>query len=157
MEEIEQDDEEADNLLGRPSSLFGVPGFGFGHEYVERSSGGRGSRRSGVVAMGGNQESRRALGLAEPVIPQQNTKSVTFSDSRLVTIVDNNSEHDEETSSTDEEKAGLYSSTDGVKVKEPDEFLENGDIGGGIYELRAHSSCRDSNVGWNEFMMVLGK
>ena len=104
------------------------------------------------MTMGGNQESRRALGLAEPVIPQQNTKSVTFSDIPLDTIVDNNSEHDEENSSTN-----AHSSTDEVKVKQPDEFLENGDTGGSIYDLRAHSSCRDSDVGWNEFMMILGK
>ena len=104
------------------------------------------------MAMGGTPESRRALGLPEPINTQQNTKQCVSSRDRQdhLDTIDDESEHAEDNSSTEEEKV----------QDEPDEFLENGGLGGGIYDLnKVHTSTKlhDSDAGWNDFMAMLGK
>lgn len=144
---MDAENEEADNLLGRDSSIFGVPGFGFGHG--ERRSWGRGSRNSRIQAMGGTALSRQALGLPELDASQQSDKTVSF---HLDTINDDSVDEvdDMETSSTEEKKC-----SDQEKIE--DEFLENGCSFRDQLKSETSTDSVDSNAEYKNFISYLGE
>lgn len=138
---MDAEDEEADNLLGRDTSILGVPGFGFGHGERRRSSGGgRGSRKLGVQAMGRTAESQ-ALGL-----PDFNASSRSGNTGKMVSF-DLDTIDD---ASIEDEVDGMEApSTEDKKCKKDDVFFDNGVSSGG------ESGSVDSNVEFNNFILFL--